>query len=134
MFLVFKLLEINTHVKSNSVFVNGKNKQKNYIVRVNDTIFYLPIIWELSKDNLKSVKLWYWYVWRKWKYKYKRKFSSFLKYFWSIKKNLIMNYTETYYRTRMGVLLRIPLLGEVLLCSYKVMLSKNLLKKVYLLY
>mgnify|MGYP001207253932 CR=1 FL=1 len=62
MFLVFKLLEINTHVKSNSVFVNGKNKQKNYIVRVNDTIFYLPIIWELSKDNLKSVKLWYWYV------------------------------------------------------------------------
>jgi len=45
-----------------------------------------------------------------------------------------MNYTETYYRTRMGVLLRIPLLGEVLLCSYKVMLSKNLLKKVYLLY
>lgn len=62
MFLVFKLLEINTHVKSNSVFVNGKNKQKNYIVRVKDTIFYLPIIWELSKDNLKSVKLWYWYV------------------------------------------------------------------------
>ena len=48
--------------------------------------------------------------------------------------NLIINYMQIHYNIYSGILLRKPLLGEILLSNYKRMLSKNLLKKIYTLY
>ena len=66
--------------------------------------------------------------------KTKRQIKKIYKFFWLIKKNLIINYLEVNYRIFSFIQIRKPVIGEILLNNKSKMLSANLLKKIYFLY
>lgn len=128
---VSKLLIANFIIKNNFILINNNIKKKNYIVKIGDIIsLSLSLNNKLYKRKKKL-------TWRDLK-KFKRNFIKKLWWpkhlFWCSKNNLILNFIIINYKILVGILLRKPLIGEVLIKNNKKLLSLQLLKKIYFLY
>lgn len=129
----FKLLEVNNLIKSNNIVINNQHKQCNYLVKVGDIIKCIfPKF--LKQKRFKRLK-WRRFKWIKWRKLKKESFkNNLIKFFWLSKKNLIINYVEINFKIFSAIILRKPLMGEILINNNNKMLSLNLLKKIYFIY
>lgn len=131
-----KLLEANTLIAGKLVSVNGSFKQKTYLVRVND------IVKKTSLASNKPVlrffaKKWRHFSWKKWRRrtKFNTKLVKHVSMFrFSKKIALSLNYLELNYKILTGIVIRKPVMGEILISSSKKILSFSMLKKIYFLY
>jgi len=130
-----KLLEADSLITGKLVYVNGFLKQKHYLVRVNDIVKKVPLF---SKKSLRFFsKKWRYFKWKKWRRKarFNGKIVKVVSMFrFSKKIALSLNYLELNYRILTGIVIRKPVLGEILISSSKKILSLSLLKKIYFLY
>lgn len=131
---VSKLLISNFLIKNNFVLVNNNIKKKNYIVKIGDILSL-----SLSSSNIffkRRNKI----IWRKLRKLRNFKVKNFKKLcwpkhlFWRSKNNLILNFILINYKILKGILLRKPLIGEILIKNNKKLLCLQLLKKIYFLY
>lgn len=132
---VSKLLISNFIIKNNFILVNNNyNNKKNYIVKIGDVL-------SLSSSlNLRVYKRRKKIIWRKLRKLRNFKVKNFKKIcwpkllFWRTKNNLILNFILINYKVLIGILLRKPLIGEILIKNNKRLLCLQLLKKIYFLY
>lgn len=130
-----KLLEANNLVSSQSIYVNGSLKQKNYLVRVNDIVYKKPK--SLSGLTRFFTKKWRLFIWRKWRKRTKcnREGTKRVSLHWFLNKIVLsLNYLEINYKILTGIVIRRPLFGETIMSSSKKILSSTMLKKIYFLY
>ncbi len=125
-----KLFIANELIRKGDILINNKKKSIHYLTRIKD------VVQKQKQSNLhdgkhKRIKRhnWGFYYWRKWKKKQDTKIRMFLR-----RQVLYLNFIEINYRISSGIVLRKPLLGEVLLVSQKKILSTTMLKKLYYLY
>lgn len=129
----FKLLEANKFIYSKNVFINNQLKNCNYLVKVGD-IITCSLLSSFHRKRFKCLK-WRRFKWIKWRKLKKNSFkNNIIKFFWRSKKNLIINYVEINFKIFSAIILRKPLIGEVLINNNNKMLSLNLLKKIYFIY
>ena len=129
---VNKLQLVNRFISGGKVSVNFIIKDKKYSVRIGDLIsFIMP---SLKKDNLKRFKKHQWrrLKWNKWKIQSKKKKSRRL--YVVLKKNVLFNFMEINYYHYFGLLLRCPLLGEIVYRNKKRLLISRLLQKIFFIY
>ena len=129
-----RLLVVNTLMLKDNIRVFNRLRPKSYIVPVNSTIKCNYSKIKLTITNWYKVINWRWYNWRQWKEKCKRLGGLLSGLFWIIKHFLSVNYFETHKRIFVGVLLRKPVLGEILVGSKKLILHRAVLSKIYLVY
>ena len=127
-----KLLMANEFINNGSVLVNNKKRSIHYLTRVNDVVQK-----QLQKGGLKKLKIlkrrkWKAYIWRKWKKK--KKWSKERKSPYLRRQALYLNFIELNYRILSGIIIRKPMLGEILLVSQKKLIASTMLKKLYYLY
>jgi ribosomal protein S4 len=126
-----KLLQANKSIIAKNVFVNKKSKNSNYILKSGDILNVSVIFYNtLSKKRFKNLS-WRYFQWRNLK---KKNQKNFINFFWVSKQNLILNFFETNYKTYYSIMLRFPLIGEILISNNQKLLTSNLLKKIYFLY
>jgi hypothetical protein len=123
----------NNLVASGTVTVNSKLKNKNFLVANGDLI--CKAIKLVNTKNIvnsfeqRDPHIKFLFVRKKWRRKKKR-----VRYLWHIKRVLLMNYLLVNYKVRTAVLVRKPLMGEILLNRDKRLVSWQLIKKIYSLY
>lgn len=137
--LFIKLLIVNYYIYKRRIVVNNTIKSYNYIIKIGDTIQYLPFTnIDLHKNNYKFFlwQKWNRLQWRKWKYYLKCNIYNLplQNFFWLSSKCSIINYIELNYKVFSAVILRYPLLGEIILNKNKKLLSVFILKKIYFMY
>ena len=124
-----KLIKSNQLIKKGKIKVNGFVKHQNYIVLKNDFICYF----NFSKTLRINKRKWRRYMWKRWKrIKGKNKFIRSI--FFSLKKNYVFNFIEINYRFFLAIVLRKPLLGEIIYKNKKQLLTRKILHKIYFLY
>lgn len=130
---ISKILKINDCIKKNLIFVNGKLKTQNYLVKIGDMLQAFIL---LKKINFLKYRWFYKLKWRKFKWKRWKdyNFLNKLNFFFITKKNLILNYVEINYKIFNGILLRKPLMGEIILNKNKKLVTSYLIKKIYFIY
>lgn len=126
-------------IQNGNALINGVKKNPNYLVKVNDVFEKAYLINSIRSVYFFSfLRRWRRYKWRIWYRLHKKKFERYRKHQYSLiglkKKNLIFNYLETNYRIFSGIVLRRPLIGEILLGNKNKILKRSLLKKLYFLY
>jgi len=134
-----KLFEANNFINNNRIFINKRNKKYNYLIKKKDVVqcfFFLNFI--LKNKKFRILK-WKNYIWRKWKskffiYKNKKKIKIFSSIFWLVKKNIICNYIEINYKIFSAIIIKKPLIGDILLNNNNKILFLNLLKKIFYIY
>ena len=133
------LLISNVNILNAKIVVNGKKKHPNYQVQINDLISR-KIIQENNQSRLKwSLNLNRW-KWRRYKKKRRRLYRSKLRkskrsrLYFMIKQNLIFNFMEINYLIYWGILIRIPLIGEIVYKNKKRFLLGSLLRKIHFFY
>ena len=144
---VSKVLEANTLLVNRSVVVNGFFKQKSYLAKVNDIIAFNKLVFKViggvdkKGKKLRFVtKKWRKFLWKRWrkKNKFNKVNKSVIKrisiFRFSKKIVLSLNYLEVSYKILTCIVLKKPVLGEVLIGSSKKILSSTMLKKIYFLY
>jgi hypothetical protein len=80
---------------------------------------------------------WRKFLWRKWRKraKFNKLIIKRMPLFRFSKKIVVsLNYLEVNYKILTGIIIKKPLLGEILLGSSKKILSSTMLKKIYFLY
>jgi hypothetical protein len=83
-----------------------------------------------KKPKTLKRRKWKAYIWRRWKKKWRRgRKSTHLR-----RQVLYLNFIELNYRIWSGVIIRNPMLGEILLLSQKKLIASTMLKKLYYLY
>ena len=83
-----------------------------------------------KKPKILKRRKWKAYIWRRWKKKGRRgRKSTFLK-----RQVLYLNFIELNYIILSGVIIRKPMLGEILLLAQKKLIASTMLKKLYYLY
>lgn len=128
---VTKIIEANKLIKNKKIFVNNVVKHREYLLIKGDIVCfsnYSGIISQLIRYNKV---FWDRFKWKKYKKLIKKKInlSFFLR-----KNSFVYNYLEVNYCYLSFILLRIPMLGEVLFRSKKQLLTTSLFKKIYFLY
>ena len=148
--LVRNLVIAQEYIKDSKIVVNGKKKHPNYQIRLQDLIvknnskssskFLLP------NSKINKWKRWYYrWKWRRVKAKFKNRSKIRVlkqrfkrlrrtRMYWLVKKNMVFNFLEINYSIWASILIRYPLLGEILHKNKKRFLFSGLLRKVYLLY
>lgn len=125
------ILEANTFVQKGIFLVNKKIKNKNYLVKVGDLIHKKNVTYlDVKKNSYK----WRKYLWSKWAWKARKKKCWYLDPFWLSKNNLNLNYTETNHKNSSSILIRKPVLGEIVLNNKKRLLTINIIKKIFFVY
>lgn len=134
-----KLAEANSLIAEGNIRLNGLKCHKNTLVCVND-IVSKQLDSNPNKSGIRTERL----NWRRWKWrKWRRKNKSLKKHlkqalptpaFKKIKINLAANYIEMNYKIQAGVVIKKPILGEVLLSNKNRMLRSATLRKIYFLY
>jgi ribosomal protein S4 len=128
-----KLLIANEIIQNGSILVNNKKRSIHYLTRVNDVVQK-----QIPRGNSKKPKIlkrrkWKAYLWRRWKKKWRRgrkgRKPTFLR-----RQVLYLNFIELNYRILSGIIIRKPMLGEILLLAQKKLISRTMLKKLYYLY
>lgn len=138
MHLSSKLSEVNSLIATGDICLNGLKCHKNTIVCVGDIVSRK--IEGSTKAHVRTKRLnWRRWKWRKWRRQNKnlQKQSNYAlskPAFKKIKTNFTANYIEMNYRIQAGVVIKKPILGEVLLNNKNRMLRSALLRKVYFLY
>jgi hypothetical protein len=129
---VNKLRQADSLIFGGKVSVNSVIKYKRYPTRAGDLISF--IIPSLKMRGLKRLKKLRWrrFKWNKWKRQSKKNF--FRRLYFLLKKNFIFNFMEINYYYCFGILLRRPLLGEIIYRNKKRLLTSRLLQKIYFLY
>lgn len=156
-------LEIDTMLKSYCIIMNGKEFKSKKILVPSSSYISIIDIFSLKKKltlvNWFKVNCWYWFNWLRF-YKtisiwhqngvgclictnssYIRKkvhqrsyYKLSIKLFWSLKSFLSINYIEVSVKYLIGILLRKPVLGEVILNNKIKSTHSYVLSKVYLTY
>ena len=125
-----KLLIANEAITNGSILVNNKKRSIHYLTRVNDVVQKQLKISGSKKPKILKRRKWKAYIWRRWKKKGRRgRKSTFLK-----RQVLYLNFIELNYRILSGVIIRKPMLGEILLLAQKKLIASTMLKKLYYLY
>ena len=125
------IIEANFYIWNGFFLVNKKNKNKNYLVSVGDLIHKKNTIYlDVKKNSYK----WRKYLWSKWSWKARKKKFRYLDPFWLSKNNLNLNYTETNHKNSSSILLRKPVLGEIILNNKNRLLTINIIKKIFFVY
>ncbi len=131
---VSKLLIANFLIKNMFILINNKPTKKNYIVRIGDNINLLLIVLTYRK-RIKKLKRRLLKAIHKFRTKrLKKRLNWYNPLFWRSRKTLILNYMVINYKILAAILIRKPLLGEILIKNNKKLLSLQLLKKIYFLY
>lgn len=126
-------------IKDRLVLVNNVTKNLHYYVKPCDVITVQGNESTLLRPKY-SIKVLSWrrFRWRSFFWKRRKAFKSIRKFqftsLWSFRTARAFNYFEVNYRIRSGILLRTPLIGEVILQVSSKVVSKSLLKKVYFMY
>lgn len=127
----FKLLQANKAIIEKKVFVNKKSKNSNYILKNGDILNISVLIFtNLSRKRFRNLT-WRYFQWRNLK---KKNQKNSINFFWVSKQNLVLNFFEANYKTSYAIMLRFPLIGEILINNNRKLLTSNLLKKIYFLY
>lgn len=123
------LTAVNSLINSCFLIVNNQYKTKNFLVTNGDLVYRSLPTWIYTKKLFFDPRVKFFFA-RRANWRTKRKF----KYFWRIKKTGLMNYALINYKINSVVLVRKPLMGELILNRDKRLLSWQLIKKIYLLY
>jgi hypothetical protein len=132
-----KLLFVNS--LKNLFFVNGSIKHINYQVCSNDLIYNTNIngFFFGKLKNCLSFSFW---KWRKFRRKYKKQIRQFFKsqnryrVYFLFQQNIVFNFVEINYFIYSSILIRFPLLGEIIYKNKKRFLFSGLLQKIHYLY
>ena len=132
-----KLLFVNS--LKTAFFVNGKIKHSNYQIRLNDLIYNTNTkgVFFSKLKNCLNFSFW---RWRKFRNKYKKQIRFFFKFknqqriFFLFQQNIVFNFIEINHFIYSGILIRLPLLGEIIYKTKKRFLFSGLLQKIHYLY
>lgn len=130
---VSKLLIANYLIKNKFILINNKSTKKNYIVKIGDTInLFLTVL--INKKRKKKIKWRLLKALRNFRIKRLKRLNWYKPLFWRSRKTLVLNFIVINYKILVAILIRKPLLGEILIKNNKKLISLQLLKKIYFLY
>ena len=130
---VYKLLIANYLIKNKFILINNKSTKKNYIVKIGDTInLFLTVL--INKKRKKKIKWRLLKALRNFRIKRLKRLNWYKPLFWRSRKTLVLNFIVINYKILVAILIRKPLLGEILIKNNKKLISLQLLKKIYFLY
>lgn len=133
MSFVNKLQQADSLISDGNIVVNGVCKHQRYSLQKSDVISLKFSILKVG-DSKRFKKLrWRRYNWRKWRRK-TRKNQKRRNMYYLLRKNFLFNFMEINYYYYFGILLRFPLLGEIVCRNRKNLLTSRLLQKILFIY
>lgn len=130
---VNKLQQADSFISDGNIVVNGVCKHKRYSLQKSDVISLKFSILKIG-DSKRFKKLrWKPHNWRKWRRK-TRKNQKRRNMYYLLRKNFLFNFMEINYYYYFGILLRFPLLGEIVSRNKKNLLTSRLLQKILFIY